>query len=142
MSALPNTRPLPVSDVPGRGSRCWRPPAIAKPRSGFFWSSKWGSATLQWSSCRAAQLGRRWSRLRTPDIRFRYRRHGRIFRLLFAALPVRTLVLHGTTNFPWILAAARKLAETLPDAEIAQLEGQPHSPAPDMLAPRLIRFFG
>jgi len=60
----------------------------------------------------------------------------------FASLPVRTLVLHGTTNFPWILATARKLAETLPDAEIAQLEGQPHSPAPDVLAPHLIRFFG
>jgi pimeloyl-ACP methyl ester carboxylesterase len=63
-------------------------------------------------------------------------------RSAFASLSIRTLVLHGTTNFPWIIATARKLAETLPDAEIAQLEGQPHSPAPDVLAPHLIRFFG
>jgi pimeloyl-ACP methyl ester carboxylesterase len=60
----------------------------------------------------------------------------------FASLAVRTLVLHGTTNFPWIIATARKLAETLPNAELAQLDGQPHSPAPDVLAPHLIRFFG
>ena len=59
----------------------------------------------------------------------------------FASLSVPTLVLHGTTNFPWIIATARKLAETLPNAEIAQLEGQPHSPAPEVLAPYLIRFF-
>jgi pimeloyl-ACP methyl ester carboxylesterase len=60
----------------------------------------------------------------------------------FASLPVRTLVLHGTATFPWIIATARELAQTLPDAELAQLEGQPHSPAPDVLAPHLIRFFG
>jgi len=59
----------------------------------------------------------------------------------FTSLSVRTLVLHGTTNFPWIIATARKLAEILPDAEIVQLDGQPHSPAPDVLAPHLIRFF-
>jgi pimeloyl-ACP methyl ester carboxylesterase len=59
----------------------------------------------------------------------------------FASLAVHTLVLQGTASFPWIIATARKIAETLPHAELAQLEGQPHSPAPDVLAPALIRFF-
>ena len=59
----------------------------------------------------------------------------------FAALPTRTLVLTGTASFPWISETARSLAATLPNAEIVELPGQPHSPAPDVLAPPLLRFF-
>ena len=59
----------------------------------------------------------------------------------FAALPTRTLVLTGTASAPWLGETARTLAATLPNAELLELSGQPHSPAPDVLAPPLIRFF-
>jgi pimeloyl-ACP methyl ester carboxylesterase len=59
----------------------------------------------------------------------------------FAALTTRTLVLTGTASFPWIAVTARALATILPDAELVELPGQPHSPAPEVVAPLLIRFF-
>jgi hypothetical protein len=34
------------------------------------------------------------------------------------------------------------IAAVLPDAERATLEGQDHGPAPDVLAPVLVEFFG
>jgi pimeloyl-ACP methyl ester carboxylesterase len=59
----------------------------------------------------------------------------------FARLQTRTLVLTGSASFPWITETARKLAATLPNAELVELPRQDHSPAPDVLAPPLIRFF-
>ena len=56
------------------------------------------------------------------------------------ALPV--LVLNGTASFPWIAETARALVEAVPRAEAVHLEGQPHSPAPGVLAPALAKFFG
>jgi pimeloyl-ACP methyl ester carboxylesterase len=58
-----------------------------------------------------------------------------------AALSMRTLVLYGDASFPWIIETARAVARALPNAELARLEGQPHSPAPAVLAPALDRFF-
>jgi len=58
-----------------------------------------------------------------------------------AKLSVATLVLNGTASFPWIAETAGALAQALPNAQAVHLEGQPHSPAPDVLAPALLRFF-
>ncbi len=59
-------------------------------------------------------------------------------RLARLGLPV--LVTHGGASFAWIGESARALVEVLPNAEFVVLEGQPHSAAPDVLAPELIRF--
>jgi pimeloyl-ACP methyl ester carboxylesterase len=59
-----------------------------------------------------------------------------------AKLTLPTLVLSGTATWPWIAETARVVAEALPNAETVHLEGQAHSPAPDLLAPALVRFFG
>jgi pimeloyl-ACP methyl ester carboxylesterase len=59
-----------------------------------------------------------------------------------AKLTLPTLVLNGTASFPWIGETARALVQALPNAQAVHLEGQPHSPAPDVLAPVLVRFFG
>ena len=61
---------------------------------------------------------------------------GRLARL---DLPV--LVTRGGASFPWIGESAAALARAPPNAEFVVLEGQPHSPAPEVLAPQLIRFF-
>jgi pimeloyl-ACP methyl ester carboxylesterase len=53
-----------------------------------------------------------------------------------------TLIIDGTATFPFMHASADALAAVLPDAERATLEGQDHGPAPEVLAPVLIEFFG
>jgi pimeloyl-ACP methyl ester carboxylesterase len=58
-----------------------------------------------------------------------------------AKLTIPTLVLNGTASFGWIAETARALVSALPNAQAVHLEGQPHSPAPDVLAPVLVRFF-
>lgn len=58
-----------------------------------------------------------------------------------AALSMPVLVLRGGASFPWIGETARRVSEALPDAELVTLPGQPHSPAPEVLAPELLRFF-
>jgi len=56
-------------------------------------------------------------------------------------LSVPTLVLNGTASFPWLAETARALTQALPNARAVHLEGQPHSPAADVLAPALLSFF-
>jgi pimeloyl-ACP methyl ester carboxylesterase len=58
-----------------------------------------------------------------------------------AKLSLPTLVLNGTASFPWIAETAQALVQALPNAQAVHLERQPHSPAPDVLAPALLRFF-
>lgn len=58
-----------------------------------------------------------------------------------AQLSIPILVLNGTASFPWLAETARALVAALPNAQAAHLEGQPHSPAPEVLAPALLRFF-
>jgi pimeloyl-ACP methyl ester carboxylesterase len=58
-----------------------------------------------------------------------------------AKLTLPTLVLNGTASFAWIAETARALFRALPNAQAVHLEGQPHSPAPGVLAPALVRFF-
>ncbi|HEY5147762.1 MAG TPA: alpha/beta hydrolase [Polyangiaceae bacterium] len=58
-----------------------------------------------------------------------------------ATVTTKTLVLWGGASFPWINETARVVAKALPNAELVKLEGQTHSPAPDVLAPELVRFF-
>jgi pimeloyl-ACP methyl ester carboxylesterase len=60
----------------------------------------------------------------------------------FATVVLPTLVLSGDASFPWIIETARVVAKTIPNAELATLPGQDHIPAPEILAPELIRFFG
>lgn len=55
-------------------------------------------------------------------------------------LPV--LVLNGTASAPWLAETARALVAALPNARAKTLEGQAHVPAPDVLAPVLVDFFG
>jgi pimeloyl-ACP methyl ester carboxylesterase len=57
-----------------------------------------------------------------------------------AKLTIPTLVLNGGASFPWLAETARALVAALPQAQGAELEGQPHSPAPEVLAPALLRF--
>ncbi len=60
-------------------------------------------------------------------------------RLATLGMPV--LVLRDGASFPWIGETARQVAEAIPGAALVTLPGQPHSPAPDVLAPELVRFF-
>jgi pimeloyl-ACP methyl ester carboxylesterase len=60
---------------------------------------------------------------------------------LLAKLTFPTLVLNGTASFAWIIETARALFQALPNAQAVHLEGQQHSPAPEVLAPALVRFF-
>jgi pimeloyl-ACP methyl ester carboxylesterase len=62
-------------------------------------------------------------------------------RAALAALSLPLLMLHGNASFPWIIQTARAVAEAVPRAEEVMLEGQPHSPAAEALAPALLRFF-
>lgn len=57
-----------------------------------------------------------------------------------AKLSLPILVLNGTASAPWLADTARALVASLPNARAKALEGQPHSPAPDVLAPVLVSF--
>jgi pimeloyl-ACP methyl ester carboxylesterase len=59
----------------------------------------------------------------------------------WASLTTPTLVLDGGASPPWIRHGANALAEVLPNASAGTLDGQGHGPAPDVLAPVLLRFF-
>ncbi|MEW9531776.1 alpha/beta fold hydrolase [Microbispora sp. NPDC049125] len=57
-----------------------------------------------------------------------------------AAVPVPTLVLDGGTT-PWLTAAARAVADVVPDARRVTLPGQPHNVDAAAIAPALAEFF-
>jgi pimeloyl-ACP methyl ester carboxylesterase len=59
----------------------------------------------------------------------------------WAAATAPTLVMDGGASPEWIRNSARTLAEVLPDAQHRSLEGQTHNPAPEVLAPKIERFF-
>jgi len=58
-----------------------------------------------------------------------------------AKVSVPTLVMDGSTSFPFMHETAKKLAEAIPNAQHRTLEGQTHEVTPDVLAPVLIEFF-
>ncbi len=58
-----------------------------------------------------------------------------------AGLLMPVLVLRGGASFPWIGESARRVSQAISGAELVTLRGQPHSPAPEVLAPELVRFF-
>jgi pimeloyl-ACP methyl ester carboxylesterase len=58
----------------------------------------------------------------------------------WAAVTVPVLVMHGTGTEPWLIAAARALAELLPTASLQAVPGQQHSAAADVLAAALRQF--
>jgi pimeloyl-ACP methyl ester carboxylesterase len=58
----------------------------------------------------------------------------------WATITVPVLVLHSTGTAPWVITAARALAELLPTASLQAVEGQFHSVAADVLAPVLRGF--
>jgi pimeloyl-ACP methyl ester carboxylesterase len=60
----------------------------------------------------------------------------------WAPVTIPVLVIDGTETFPFLHASADALAAVLPNAERATLEGQDHGPAPEVLAPVLVEFFG
>lgn len=59
----------------------------------------------------------------------------------WASVTIPTLVMDGGASPPWQRNAVRALVDVLPNVEHRTLEGQDHGPAPDVLAPALIRFF-
>jgi pimeloyl-ACP methyl ester carboxylesterase len=59
----------------------------------------------------------------------------------WASLATPTLVLDGGASPPWIRNGASALADVLPNATRATLDGQGHGPAAEVLAPELVRFF-
>ena len=52
-----------------------------------------------------------------------------------------TLVIAGGASLPFLLEAARALADVIPDAQHRILEGQEHNVDPAVLAPVLVEFF-
>ena len=60
----------------------------------------------------------------------------------WASVTTPTLIIDGTATFPFMHPSADALAAVLPNAERATLEGQDHGPAPEVLVPVLVEFFG
>jgi pimeloyl-ACP methyl ester carboxylesterase len=58
----------------------------------------------------------------------------------WAAITVPILVLHGTGTEPWLITAAKALADLLPTASLQAVQGQQHSTTVDVLAPALRQF--
>jgi pimeloyl-ACP methyl ester carboxylesterase len=58
----------------------------------------------------------------------------------WAAVSVPTLVMYGLGTEPWLISAARALADLLPTASLLGVEGAQHSAAPEVLAPALRAF--
>jgi pimeloyl-ACP methyl ester carboxylesterase len=58
----------------------------------------------------------------------------------WAAVTVPVLVMHGTGTMPWLITAARALADLLPTATLQAVQGEQHSAAADVLAPALRQF--
>jgi pimeloyl-ACP methyl ester carboxylesterase len=58
----------------------------------------------------------------------------------WAAITVPILVLHGTGTEPWLITAAKALADLLPTASLQAVQGQQHSTTADVLAPALRQF--
>lgn len=58
----------------------------------------------------------------------------------WAALTVPTLIMYGNGTEPWLITAARALADLLPTASPQAVDGAQHSVAADVLAPALRQF--
>jgi pimeloyl-ACP methyl ester carboxylesterase len=58
-----------------------------------------------------------------------------------AAVTTPTIVLVGGASFPFMHATAQMLADTIPNAQLRELEGQEHNVAPEAMAPVLMEFF-
>jgi pimeloyl-ACP methyl ester carboxylesterase len=62
-------------------------------------------------------------------------------RKLLEAIKIPTIVIDGSTTYPFLGNAADIVAKTIPGAKRHTIEGQQHDVAPDALAPVLIEFF-
>jgi len=58
----------------------------------------------------------------------------------WAAVTVPTLVMHGTGTFPFIIAAARAVADLLPTATLKPVKGENHDASAEVLAATLREF--
>ena len=58
----------------------------------------------------------------------------------WASLTVPTVIMYGNGTEPWLITAARALAELLPTASVQPVEGAQHSVAAEVLAPALREF--
>jgi pimeloyl-ACP methyl ester carboxylesterase len=138
---LPGLRPVPGADIPARmaariaagdregalqiffGDQVGIPaPALAQLRASRAWTAMLALAhTAPYDAAVAAE--------------------SELSAVAVGKLAIPTLVLTGGASFPWLGATARAVAEAIPGAVLDVLPGQQHSPAPDVLAPALIRFF-
>ena len=58
----------------------------------------------------------------------------------WAALSAPTLIMYGNSTEPWLITAARALADLLPAASLQAVEGAQHTVSADVLAPALRQF--
>jgi pimeloyl-ACP methyl ester carboxylesterase len=58
----------------------------------------------------------------------------------WADVTIATLVMYGNGTEPWLIDAARALADLLPTASLREVDGQQHSTTADVLAPTLRQF--
>jgi pimeloyl-ACP methyl ester carboxylesterase len=138
---LPGLRPVPSADIPARIAAS----AASGDRDGalqIFLGEQVGMPPLELARLRASPA---WQPLlglaHTAAHDAAVAAESEFSPTALAKLAVPTIVLTGGASAPWLGATARTIAEAIPGASLTVLPGQPHSPAPDVLAPALIRFF-
>jgi pimeloyl-ACP methyl ester carboxylesterase len=139
---LPGTRPLPPADITSRIAERLR----ADDREGalrVFFSEQVGLPAPAFESMKASPL---WPRMVALAHTVAYDSalagdSALPEAALLAKLSLPLLVLNGTASAPWLAETARALVAALPNARGTALEGQAHSPAPEVLAPVLVSFF-
>ncbi len=139
---LPGTRPLPGPEVNGQLALL----AKADDRAGMVELFLREEVGLPGAAVRQMEQSPGWPRMLELAPSTRYDallldRH-EVPRTRLTGIRIRTLVLAGGASFPWIVTTARTVAGLVPRAELRILPGQAHSPAPDVLCPELVSFFG
>lgn len=138
---LPGTRPLPPPDITSRIAER----IAANDRAGalhLFLSEQVGLPPPALESMQASPV---WARMlalaHTTPYDSAVAGDSALPTAALAKLSLPVLVLNGTASAPWLADTARALVGALPNARATALEAQPHSPAPNVLAPVLVSFF-
>jgi len=138
---LPGTRPLPAADITSRIAER----IAANDREGALRTFLLEQVGLPEPALEALKKSPTWARMLALAHTAAYDSAVSLDSTLpvasLAKVTCPTLVLNGTASFAWLAQTTRALVEALPNAQGEHLEGQPHSPAPGVLAPVLVRFF-